>query len=276
MLDADLYLPTSPYISQAVMLEASAWRKHHLGAEHALTHGAAYDVGRVRRARAFAATMAAPTAAPAAAAAAAAAPAVAPAEAAVATGAEAAAEVGGGGVGGGGVGGGGVGGGGAAPEKSVGEAVSSSAAAAASAAAARSSRVAAALDAMQSVAADLDASWMAGLQRLCAEAGEAAHKWAEHINMLASVAQLHKDWAEAALLFRLANPTLQQLHAEEGLEYAELLNSEGECLLELGCHHLAAPLFDRAHKAVAAAPGSDDASCAAPTPSHPCPPPLPS
>jgi len=189
------------------MLEACAWRKQHLGPEHALTHGATYDVSRVRRARAFAAAMAAPTAAAAAAPTAAAAAPTA-AEAAVATGAEAAAEAGDGEVGGGA-----AGGGGAATEKSGGEAVSSSAAAAASAAAARSSRVAAALEAMQSVAAELDASWMAGLQRLCAEAGEAAHKWAEHMNMLASVAQLHKDWAEAALLFRLANPTLHQVRA---------------------------------------------------------------
>jgi len=189
------------------MLEASAWRKQHLGPEHELTHGATYDVSRVRRARAFAAAMAAPTAAAAAAPTAAAAAPTA-AEAAVATGAEAAAEAGDGEVGGGA-----AGGGGAATEKSGGEAVSSSAAAAASAAAARSSRVAAALEAMQSVAAELDASWMAGLQRLCAEAGEAAHKWAEHMNMLASVAQLHKDWAEAALLFRLANPTLHQVRA---------------------------------------------------------------
>ena len=194
------------------MLEACAWRKQHLGPEHALTHGATYDVSRVRRARAFAAAMAAPTAAAAAAPTAAAAAPTA-AEAAVATGAEAAAEVGDGEVGDGAAGGGAAGGGAAATEKSGGEAVSSSAAAAASAAAARSSRVAAALDAMQSVAADLDASWMAGLQGLCAEAGEAAHKWAEHINMLASVAQLHKDWAEAALLFRLANPTLHQVRA---------------------------------------------------------------
>ena len=187
------------------MLEACAWRKQHLGPEHALTHGATYDVSRVRRARAFAAAMAAPTAA------AAAAPAVAEAavaEAAVATGAEAAAEAGDGEAGDGA-----AGDGAAATEKSGGEAVSGSAAAAASAAAARSSRVAAALEAMQSVAADLDASWVAGLQRLCAEAGEAAHKWAEHMNMLASVAQLHKDWAEAALLFRLANPTLHQVRA---------------------------------------------------------------
>jgi hypothetical protein len=103
---------------------------------------------------------------------------------------------------------------------------------------------------------------MAGLQQLCTEGGEAAHKWAEHVNMIASVAQLHKDWAEASLLFRLANPVLKQLHAEEGLEYAELLNSEGECLLELKCHHLAAPLFDLAHTAVATAQGSDDASVA--------------
>ena len=36
-------------------------------------------------------------------------------------------------------------------------------------------------------------------------------RWAEHVNMLASVAQLHKDWAEAALLFRLANPRLKQV-----------------------------------------------------------------
>ena len=231
--------------SEASMAEGWAWRKQHLGPDQADTVGAAYDVSRVRRARAFAAAMAAPTAA---AAAAAAEPnevpeAAARAEGEAATAAEA--EVSGDVV---------------AAGEGGGDAASAAAAAATSAA--LSSRVAGALDAMQTAAADLDASWMAGLQQLCTEGGEAAHKWAEHVNMIASVAQLHKDWAEASLLFRLANPVLKQLHAEEGLEYAELLNSEGECLLELKCHHLAAPLFDLAHTAVATAQGSDDASVA--------------
>ena len=68
------------------------------------------------------------------------------------------------------------------------------AAAAAAAAAARSVRVGVALEAMAAAAAEVDDVWQAGLRALCAVEGE--HKWAEHVNMMASVAQLHKDWVE--------------------------------------------------------------------------------
>ena len=40
---------------------------------------------------------------------------------------------------------------------------------------------------------------------------------------------------------RVLSPLYRQLHEAKGLDYAELLNSEGECLVELGCHHLAGP-----------------------------------
>lgn len=116
------------------------------------------------------------------------------------------------------------------------------------------------LEAMGGAAVEMDERWLQGLKGLCT--GEAEHKWAEHVNMLASVAQLHKDYAEASFLFRLAHPTLRSLHGSEGLDYAELLNSEGECLVELGCYDAAAPAFDAAHDAVVATNGDDDPSVA--------------
>ena len=65
---------------------------------------------------------------------------------------------------------------------------------------ARGVRVAA-IDALPGVAPDLDERWQGGLRGLVA--GEPASRFAEHATMLASVAQLHKNHAEAAMLFRL-------------------------------------------------------------------------
>ena len=115
-----------------------------------------------------------------------------------------------------------------AAEEGGGDAASAAAAAATSAA--LSSRVAGALDAMQAVAADLDASWMAGLQQLCTEGGEAAHKWAEHVNMIASVAQLHKDWAEAsaAAIFRIVSSNALSSYLLQSIAWIGMISRDSE------------------------------------------------
>ena len=229
------------------MSTALSWREKQLGKEHPLTLGAVYDVSRVARAAQYAAALAASAPAePAEATAAAAAPSAADAEAAAAAEAATAAVAAAAGA---------MGAFAAAQQQQQ-----QKEAAAAAEAALGSSRVAAALEAMGGAAVEMDERWLQGLKGLCT--GEAEHKWAEHVNMLASVAQLHKDYAEASFLFRLAHPTLRSLHGSEGLDYAELLNSEGECLVELGCYDAAAPAFDAAHDAVVATNGDDDPSVA--------------
>ncbi|KAL1528048.1 hypothetical protein AB1Y20_009415 [Prymnesium parvum] len=133
------------------------------------------------------------------------------------------------------------------------------------------------LDALSGAAAELDARWIGGLRRLCED--DPPFKWAEHVVMLGSVAQLHKSHAEAIYLFRLATPAYKERLAEsEGsagdatgdsasasdisLEVAELMNSLGESLLELRQHAPAARAFEEAHVQVVKAQGENDPSVA--------------
>ena len=71
----------------------------------------------------------------------------------------------------------------------------------------------AAIDSASSVASDLDERWQNGLRSLVA--GEASTRFAEHLTMLASVAQLHKNHVEAAYLFRLVLDEYERLDKEK-------------------------------------------------------------
>ena len=122
-----------------------------------------------------------------------------------------------------------------------------------------------ALDAQGSVAADLDERWQQGLRELIA--GEPANRFAEHVTMLASVAQLHKNHAEAVYLFRIVVEEYGRIKLAAGddadaaadtgakadpsvplgaVERAELFNSLGESLLEVRHYDAAAPIFAEA------------------------------
>ena len=116
------------------------------------------------------------------------------------------------------------------------------------------------LDAQAGVAPALDAQWQKGLRAMCAD--EAAVRWADHVVMIASLEQLHHHWAEAAHLFALAQPAYVDAHGDESLELAELMNSRGECYLELGCRGRARVCLDQAHAIVLETNGADDPSLA--------------
>ena len=112
----------------------------------------------------------------------------------------------------------------------------------------------------QNLAPALDAQWQKGLRAMCAD--EAAVRWADHVVMIASLEQLHHHWAEAAHLFALAQPAYVDAHGDESLELAELMNSRGECYLELGCRGRARVCLDQAHAIVLETNGADDPSLA--------------
>ena len=99
-----------------------------------------------------------------------------------------------------------------------------------------------------------------GLRAMCAD--EAAVRCADHVVMIASLEQLHHHWAEAAHLFALAQPAYVDAHGDESLELAELMNSRGECYLELGCRGRARVCLDQAHAIVLETNGADDPSLA--------------
>ena len=150
---------------------------------------------------------------------------------------------------------------------------------------ARGVRVAA-IDALPGVAPDLDERWQGGLRGLVA--GEPASRFAEHATMLASVAQLHKNHAEAAMLFRLvideydkqeraaADATGSDAAAGGGaaaggagagaplgdVEKAELFNSLGESLIEARHYAAAAPVLADAKRVLAASAEAEASSIA--------------
>ena len=147
-------------------------------------------------------------------------------------------------------------------------------------AASRTARLAA-IDAQHMIASDLDSRWQSGLRTLVAK--EASSRFAEHVTMLASVAQLHKNHAEAVFLFRVVVD--EYSHVQEGgkgegegeadaaqmpdesvglgpVERAELFNSLGESLLEVRHYAAAAPIFKRAKETLEKADGVEDSSIA--------------
>ena len=124
-----------------------------------------------------------------------------------------------------------------------------------------------AVDAMTSVAPELDARWLGGLRTLVA--ADSPNCFSEHVTMLASVAQLHKNHVEAVHLFRLVvdeyarlgflleKPPADDAATANGatadggvplsaVETAELFNSLGESLLEVHHYDAAGPTLTRA------------------------------